>query len=110
MKLPTHLHLVPRLKYGVAIPAHLHTSSWHPGITLTFTFTLDLTFRTHHVGALFSGMLGRADEFAVHDCVLYPDGHKKKLHDSNVSFSSQFVYALSDQSTNSIKNIQLIVR
>jgi hypothetical protein len=38
------------------------------------------------------------------------DGHKKKLLDRNVFIASQFVSTLSDQSTNSVKNIYLIVR
>jgi hypothetical protein len=42
-----------------------------PGIKLPFTFTLDLKFRTQCVDALLSGMLGRADGFAVHGCVLH---------------------------------------
>jgi hypothetical protein len=72
MKLPTHFHLVPRLKN---VTAYLHSHIRHrdlvlnylsPGITLPFSFTPSLKFRTSCLGLVLCKplwrTLGRADE------------------------------------------------
>jgi hypothetical protein len=77
-----------------------------PAITLPFTFTVEHDVLDPYFVELCPEKAGQSRWIAaIPGCVLHLNAHKKKLLDSNVFIASQCVSTLSDESTNSVKNI-----